>query len=1239
MRRHKISRLLFTALQFLNQRIHSTVMFGQRPPVGRIDLRTAAPRQSKSAIAIAVSLLLLLAAGEVSSQVTVAAIHGTVTDPSGAVVPSAKILAFNTTTGITKQTTADQAGYFIFPSLQVGGPYKVTVSATGFVDFVTSGLTLNVNDNREVLASLRLQGAQQSVEVTATALQVETSNTQLEQIVTASQLESIPLEGRDPAGMQKFEPGIVESSDRFGTYSSNGNQTQQNDFILDGTDINDAPLQGEGLLINPDALQEENVVTSTMNPEFSRNSGAIVNEITKSGTNALHGSAFEFYRDTFMNNGNYFSITRPIFHQNLYGGTLGGPVFKNKFFFFVAYQGYRNVNSQTESSSTLSGTKGSSPTGNFAGNFSSDINYTTFAPNSAGLSSNPIPFNIGSCPKGEAWNACFSGSSVVIPPAQWNSIASALITKYVPQANLGGNYDFNALNTAASDQAILRADYTPSSRDTIWASSVIQSSPSANQLSFGGGSFPGFGQHSSEHFKIFDVSYTHTFSPTKLNELHGGYYRLNFPSVIPTPVQSPSSLGFSINPQLAGAGGIPYIGVGNYFVLGNSYEGPQPRTDSNLTYADNFTWIHGNHSLKLGASYEQFRVHNPFGYLNNGYYLYEGGLEGGGLYSSGDPLIDFAMGIPDQYYQSNDGFIDTLSSETFAYFQDNWKINSNLTFNYGVAWDVEQPTQNKQYSGLGIVCFAVSSVMSKVYPGGPPGLTFNGDPGCNEAGGPTSHFNRFGPRVGFAWSPSSGPSALIGASGTHSFSLRAGFGLYYNRDAQEQSLQNLLNPPSLFLDSGVSESVCNTGPWAGYPCSPGFANPFADVAGNGSVANPFPYTTPKPGASVNWIGDGYYGLTLNAFSPSYVPPYTYNFNVNIQRELSSHYLAQIGYVGSVSHRLATWYEGDPITPTGHASCLANPTCVANSGNVHLFFPQYTAQPALAPGTGEPWYLSAGEQNSEGKSNYNSLQASLIKAMDHGLQFSVAYTYSHALDDGSGYESTTGGTSDIGYGNYGRARNYVPGYEYLNYGSSDFDARQRLAATYVYALPAIGMINKNWFTREALSGWGLSGVTALQTGFPISISTGLDRSLWCDGGSKFQCPDVPNTSSFNIARYNPRKIQTQSPGTGNYYFNTAPFSLEPVGTFGNTSRNFFHGPGFNYTNLSITKNFPLSADKERSMQWRLEAFNAFNHANFAAPNPVFSSPTFGQVTSVIQSAEGNGDPSPGRAIQLAGKIYF
>jgi hypothetical protein len=1196
------------------------------------------------------------------SQVTTAAIHGTVTDPSGAVIPNAKITALDTATGISKTTTSDKSGYFIFPELQVGGPYAVTVSVTGFHNFVASGLTLNVNDNREVNASLKVGSTTQTIEVAAMAVQVETSNTQLQQVANAQQLEGVPLEGRDPAGLEKLTPGIMESSDRIGTYSSNGSQTTQNSYLLNGTDINDGPLQNEGIAVNPDALQEENIVTSTMNPEFSRNSGAVINEVIKSGTNQIHGSGFEFYRDTFLNNGNYFSPpgTRPVFHQNLYGGTLGGPIVKNKLFAFLAYQGYRNRTAQTTNQPTMTGTKSTtSPTGQFGGAFSTNTNWgmgfvpdntpfsneptnpasgLPYCPNipngtySDSLSCNPIPFPVNGYPAGTPWIVAFNnggeGSATInVPPGTWNSIAKNLIQNYVPGANYPAasptEYNFNALNSAAEDQGVIRLDYTPSSRDSIWASNVFQSSPSFNTLPFGGGSFPGFPQENQEHYKIFSASWMHTFSPTKLNELHAGYYRINFPSVIPTTPVLPSTLGFSINPQLTSGAGVPFIGIGGLFNLGFSFEGPQPRTDTNANYADNFTWIRGNHSLKFGASFEQFRVHNPFGYYNNGDYGYYGGLAGGGAYSSGDPLMDFVLGIPDTYNQTNDGFIDVLAAEYYAYVQDNWKVSPDLTLNFGVGWDAEEPYQNHQFGGLGITCWANSSATSKVFPGGPPGLTYNGDPGCNTAGGVPTRYDHFTPRIGFAWSPSSGPSAIIGRPGSHDFSVRGGFGVYFNRDAEEQSLQNLGDPPNLYMSHGAAD----------FGGSPAFANPFADVTGceGCSEANPYPYSPPKAGGAVNW--GVYTGLELAVFSPTYAVPYSYNFNLNIQRALPGNLLMQVGYVGALGRRLSTWYEGDNITQAGHDDCLANPSC--SPGSIHLYFPQYTAQPAVSP-SGIPWYESVADQNTEGSSNYNSLQASLIQSPYHGLQFTLGYTWSHALDNGSSYESGTGG--DAGYGNGGHVYNYVPGFQYLNYGDSDYDARQRLVASYVYTVPVSGFLKKNLFFREALSGWGIGGLTAVQDGFPISVTMGADLSYWCDGYSYFGCPDVPETSSFNIKRYNPRS------SASNQYFDTTPFSPEPLGTFGNTRRNFFHGPGFNYTNLQISKNFPLSADGSRYMQWRLEAFNAFNHANFASPggsyaNSAYYGQVFGSVNSVIYSQDPNADPQPARAIQLVGKIYF
>ena len=1161
------------------------------------------------------SVVALVDSPVAQAQITVATIHGTVTDSTGAVVSGAKVTVLNTSTGVASHTTTNTSGFYQVTPLIPGGPYSVTVDANGFQTFQSSGINLTAAANWDTDAKLKVGSASQTVAVTATALQVETTNTQLEQVATASQLEGIPLEGRDVSGLQKLEPGVVEASDRFGTFSSNGSETPQNSFVVDGADMNDGPLQNQGIQINPDALQEENIETSTMNPEYARNSGAVLNQVIKSGTNEFHGSGFEFYRDTFLNNGNYFSQVRPVFHQNEYGGTLGGPVVKNKLFAFLAYQGLRNRTAGTAVNPTLS-------TNQLSGQFSSDPNYATGAANSAGLTNNPIPFAIGSCAAGTKWSQCFASGTVNIPTTMWNPLASKLISTYVPQANTPGSlYTFNALNTAANDQGIVRVDYTITPQDAIWASTIFQSAPAFNTISFGGGSFPGFGQVQTDHIKVFTASYTHTFSASLLNELHAGYYRNNFPSVIPSTPSQPSALGFSITPELPQSG-VPYMGIGSYFSLGNSYEGPQPRIDTNLSFADNLTWVRGNHTLKFGGTYEQFRVHNPFGYLNNGYYSYNGQ----GTYSSGDPVIDFALGIPDLYEQTSDGFIDALAIEAYAYAQDSWRLSPDFTFNYGLAWDVEGPNQNKQFGGSGIVCWSNSSTTSKIYPGGPPGLAYNGDPGCNEAGGIPTRFDHFAPRFGFAWSPSNGPSKLIGAPGSHSMSIRGAFGVYFNRDQEEQSLQNLTDPPALFFDHGAGD----------FGGSPSFANPFVDIAGNGSEANPFPYTVPKAGGTVNWGVNNELGLST--FTPNYNVPYTYNYNLNIQRALTSSMVLMVGYVGSVSHRLATWHEGDYITPAGHAACLANPACAANPAQIHLFFPQYTAQPAIVPGTGNgaiaslpnglPWYLSVARQDSEGSANYNSFQASLIKAMTHGFQFTAAYTYSHALDDGSGYESGTG--------SQGRVRNYVPGFEYLNYGSSDFDARHRLALSYVYVVPNFHLMHDNPVVRELVTGWGVSGVSAFQTGFPIGINMGTDRSYWCDTFSFFGCADVPQTSNFKIATHNPRATPAHQ------YFDTTSFTPEPLGTFGNTTRNFLHGPGYDYTNLSVTKDIHFTSNSTRYIQLRLEGFNVFNHANFATPVGNFSSQLFGQENAVDGQgalADPNGDPSPGRAVQLAGKFYF
>jgi Carboxypeptidase regulatory-like domain len=1154
------------------------------------------------------------------------AVHGTVTDPSGAIVPDAAVSIVNTSTGITTTAKTDSHGYYVFPQLQIGGPYTVGITATGFEKFSVTGLMLDVNADREVSGKLQVGSDVQTVNVEAAAVQVETSDTQLKQVITAEQLEEAPLLGRDVTGLQKLVPGTVESSDRFGSYSSNGSQTQSNAYLVNGADITDPDVEDEGFSVNPDALAEENIVTSTLNPEFARNGGAIVNQVLKSGTNTLHGSGFEFYRDTFLTNGSYFSPTRPQFHQNLYGGTLGGPVIKNRLFFFLAYQGYRNRIGATQLSPVFSPAQ-------VNGDFSGDNNIVNDGPNSAvGLSSNPIPFAIGSCAAGTPWNTCYPTGNVQLASSSYNPISAKLLQQFVPAANTtaggGSYYAFNAPNTAAEDQGIIRADYHLSKNDSLWASSIFQSSPSAAALGFGGSDLPGFGTTAAEHFKIFMASWTHTLGRTALNELRAGYSRFNFAAVEPAHVVQPGSYGFNISPQAPQAN-LPLIQVsglngttanGSASFLGFTYEGPQPRKDTNLVAADNFSKVWRNHTLKFGVSYEQFGVSNPYYANNNGNYTFAGA----GTYSSGDPILDYVLGIPDAYQQSSGSVIQAISHEYYAYAQDSWKATNDLTFNFGIAWDLEAPYQNHQFDGLGIACWSTGSQTSNVYPGGPPGLTYSRDPGCNIAGGVTSKYNHFGPRLGFAWSPSSGPAKLLGAGGSHQFVVRGGFGMYWNRDAEEGQLQNLFDPPGFKSSFGAGD----------FGGSPSFANPFTDVSTGQSETNPFPYVYPAAGTPLNW--PNYAELSISTYPGNYTVPYIYNFNLNIQRELPGNMVLQLGYVGSLGHKLVRAYEADPITAAGHAACLANPSCSADGGRLSIDFPQYFTQPAIVPGTagqgtfgnGIPWYASMGQQYTNGASNYNSFQASLTKGTSHGLYFTVAYTYSHALDNASGLESSSLN---------GRGTNYIPGYQYLSYGDSDYDARQRLSTSYNYEVPLFRSWNDKFALREALGGWHVSGVTAFQTGFPVTIEdTGAINSLYCNAFAFYSCPDTPDISSFHIKTFNPRNSNHQ-------WFDPTLFSQEPLGTFGNVKRNFFHGPGFNYTNLILYKDFPLGAEKSRYIEIRMEAFNAFNHADFGPPDGNYTDGPgfFGVITSVVGSttADYNFDPTPGRAIQLVGKFYF
>jgi hypothetical protein len=688
------------------------------------------------------------------------------------------------------------------------------------------------------------------------------------------------------------------------------------------------------------------------------------------------------------------------------------------------------------------------------------------------------------------------------------------------------------------------------------------------------------------------VAYNHSFSSTMLNEIRVGYTRLNFVAVQPLNPVLPSTLGFAINPQLVSGAGIPRLTVTGFFTLGSSTNGPQPRIDQTYQFTDNLSKTVGRHSLKFGFEMRRFHVTNPFSASNNGQYAFGAA----GPFSTGNPGVDFLLGIPDSFTQNSGGKNDATTQEYYSYAQDQFKLRDNLTLNYGVGWQIDVPLADNFNRGVNLACLSVGQ-QSTVFPSAPVGMTFPGDKGCNSAGGPTTSFKHFGPRFGFAYSPDWG--WISGGQGK--LSIRAGYGIYFNRGEEEVTLQNVGTPPF-----GIN--TAGSGDLGG---SPAFANPYASVDGTASLSEPnkFPFVPPQPGAKVDFTF--FEPMSFNVISPNFVPAYTENYNLTIQRELPGRMVATVAYVGAQGRHEQTQIDLNPDRP---GACLATPGCSGGARVIqHQLFP--TNSPLL--GT---IFTSINGEFSSGTSNYNSLQASLNKAPTHGMSFLVSYTYAHSHDIQSSFEN--GNTSGVTLGTN-------PFNTKLDYADSLFDARHRMVFSMNYDIPnfrhAPGM---GWIPDRISNGWRLSGIETLQTGLPIVITDSGFTSLTCDANQFNACWDSPNRVG-SLSTVDPRTATFVRKGKtlNHYFFNPNSYQLAPLGTIGNAGRNPFHGPGINNTDAVLAKSIGIT--ESMRFEFRLEAFNVFNHTQFNTPNGDIRSANFGRVSSAA---------SP-RQVQLGAKFYF
>ena len=1230
-------------------------------------------------------------------QSTGGRIRGTVTDASGSAVVGATVSLINTATNVSRDTTSGANGDYQFLEVPVG-TYEVDVTQTGFKKFVRKDVAVDLNQVLGVDITLQVGGSTETVEVTGQPPVVDTSSTQLGAIVNERSSTQLPLNERDVYQLLQLQPGVQSQlgndtfygSDRPGVVTVNGGRGRSNNYSVNGGDGNDLFANLPAIQPSPDSIEEFRVITNSFDAEYGRNAGAVVNVVTKSGTNDFHGNVYEFFRNTVLN-AHPFTFTpapKPDFHQNQFGGTFGGPIKKDKSFFFVAYEGRRIIQgvvsqpvtvptaAQLNGDFSASPLSGTSPTSTVA-SLLNDRPGCASAVQAAG--GTPIV-------AGTAYSSIFPNSQ--IPTACFDPVAVSLAKLYVPTTtNSSGQVIAVPNRTDNGDQFQGRFDHSWNANQKTsiyyYYDKDNLTDPLAKFQAAGDplGTFPGLFSTTSQQI---NGTHTSTIGSTAVNEFRFTYFRegqgqFNEPlktnaiqnSCGTGPASAYCFTGVSDSPTVnalctsnaasqadcglhSGLGatkeGVPYISVAGGFTIGNNFEGQLPQTGNTYQFSDNYSKIIGNHSLKFGGDF-RIQQFNQLLYFN---------INGDFTFLS---YADYFLGTPTSLTQGSAQHELVRSNSVYLFAQDSWKIRPNLTFNYGLRWELNTPLTD---IGKKVQTFRPGET-STIYPcklspsnpyydgtqpdggcaeGGftPVGLVFPGDKNVPDALTNT-YYKGFAPRLGMNWSPSwrSGLlGALAGAPGKTSVS--AGYGIFYNPIEQLVLEQFSAEPPF-----GGSISIS----------SPLFQTPYIDQTGT-VHANPFNgILNPPRGTPIDW-SNFQSSIYFGQFPANLRLQYSDQYNLTIKRQLSSDMMLQVGYVGSQGHRLLASYElnpGNPQTcndlanlgqgctafgedlsysftlpagqvfhlpyapggpngqnipcPVINAPAACTITGAAGGTPITLVGIRQYSSPLCNPLTGAgcplngtPVFSGIFTENTVAWSNYNSFQAMLQKNFSHGLMFQAAYTFGKSLDNASSFES-----------------NLNPLNFRATYGPSAFDAPQRFVFNYVWDLPVPKM---EGFKGKLLNGWELSGIVSLQTGFPIRI-TSISDVEQLDNTFLFEAAGQPNYAGVT------HLVKTSIRQTGGFVFDPNSFTNSTVapGTIGNAPRTICCGPGINNWDMSFMKE-TMIGEKVR-MEFRGDVFNIWNHAQFYSVdgNVTNQGATFGQVQHIH-------DP---RLVQFALKFNF
>jgi hypothetical protein len=1146
-------------------------------------------------------------------------ISGTVKDPSGRVVVNADVTVREVGTGLSYQTHTGGNGYYTLPVLPVGR-YELEVQGAGFRSYERKGIALDTNAALRLDVALTVGSVDQTVSVTDDTLHVETTSTQLGQVISGRQMTSVPLNGRSYTDLLSLQSGVAPATSitsttvqdvgatvlnpsgdlNPGTISVNGQREFANAFIVNGSDAEEDVNSGTAIVPNLDAIAEFRIITSNFDAEYGEFSGGQISVITKSGANQFHGSAFDFLRNTALDARNYFSPTRGAFRQNQFGGTFGGPIQHNKIFFFTDYQGTRQT--MGVDTGNISVPSNADRAGNLADQAGS-LGGTVGGPYFANLLTQKLGYAVTS---GERYYTagCTTPAqcvfpNAVIPQSAWSTPAQRML-QYIPAQNTANGFATSSFNQLLrDDKAGVRVDANTRA-GLLSAYYFIDDFNLDNPypVAQSGASVPGFNALTTGRAQLLALGDTKTFNATSVNELHVSYMRdvNNLGQPVGGGKVSLASQGFQ------NADGTPSIvaldpkgqSVENLNFNGFSTGAAANQLiQTNDTYqvTDTFSKVLGHHTLKFGGAFHADQVNaNPIAQFN-GSFVFSGT-------ETGVDFADFLIGVPSQYNQSQLNPFYARNKYAGLFAQDSWRVLPNLTLNYGLRWDRVAPWSEK-YNQISTF---VTGAQSVVFPGAPAGILYPGDPGIPNTLAPISNRN-FAPRVGLAWSPSADSNSLLGktlgASGTTS--IRASFGTFYTA-IEALSIG--------VLAANAPYGTTYTGN------SPLFATPFITAADGTNNGQPFPYTfaplnssAKHPDNNIDWSAyepiEGIPGYDIHNRTP-----YTNEWMLSIERQAGPNTVLSASYVGTSSHRQRILIEpnaGDP------ALCLSlsqpsevqpgTLTC-GPGGEDTIYFPIGGGQVNGTRGPLGPNFGSNALQSNIGHANYNALELS-ARHTSGRLEFSAAYTYGKSLDQSS---------------NIGEEVN--PFNPELSYALSAFDVKQNFVLSYEYQLPFDRLFRPN----RVSSGWSLSGITRFTGGFPITLVNNGDNSLI---GTN---PNGINNSSIDEPDYTGGSLHlNHDPRTnGNNYFDSTAFRLNALGTAGTAKRRFFYGPGADNFDMAVAKKMTLTESK--SMLLRLDAFNVFNHTQFNGPGSVdgnIGSSTFGQAISA----------APPRILQVALKVSF